>query len=380
MNKIYPISTFVSVSGSTVEIPEYTYVSMFSDLQNNNRISIKDSDDKLYPMAFLSDFSTVSENLSTHTGDTTIHFTLGSIQNNFLSANTFTNHVDFNINTTGYVSATTFYGNLDWSYIRSKPTTISGYGITDTYTKTEINNNFLSANTFYNEIDFNINSRHGITATTFCGSSNELTGHVPESRKALIEFAGTGLVSGGVIIQTDTTGFTITSGVGYISNDLDSRIRVTWGEFTGQTIVGDGTNYIKINNNGLLDISNNSNYEVSDYIELGYIFAGGGIIIDVIVTPKYISKFASRVTDFALVGVGALVENGLTVSESGQCQLYFAGGQITAALNRIPLSATTQFTKMCHTLDYEWISNSESANTIDVYRYNKYSENLTYLL
>ena len=49
----------------------------------------------------------------------------------------------------GNVTATTFIGDLvgdlDWTYIQNTPTTISGYGITDAYTKTETDANFLSA-------------------------------------------------------------------------------------------------------------------------------------------------------------------------------------------------------------------------------------------
>jgi len=47
------------------------------------------------------------------------------------------------------ITATTLHGSLDWDDVYNTPTTISGYGITDAYTTTEIDNNFLSANTSY---------------------------------------------------------------------------------------------------------------------------------------------------------------------------------------------------------------------------------------
>jgi hypothetical protein len=50
------------------------------------------------------------------------------------------------------VSANTFYGNLNWNYITNTPTTLAGYGITDAYTITEVNNNFLSAITSINQL------------------------------------------------------------------------------------------------------------------------------------------------------------------------------------------------------------------------------------
>jgi hypothetical protein len=40
-----------------------------------------------------------------------------------------------------------------WGDINNTPTTISGYGITDSYTKTEVDNNFLSGNTTINDLD-----------------------------------------------------------------------------------------------------------------------------------------------------------------------------------------------------------------------------------
>lgn len=44
----------------------------------------------------------------------------------------------------GTVTAPTFNGNLAWSHITSKPTTLAGYGITDAYTKTESDNRYLN--------------------------------------------------------------------------------------------------------------------------------------------------------------------------------------------------------------------------------------------
>ena len=66
---------------------------------------------------------------------------------------------------TGNITGNMFYGNLDWSFIQSTPTTISGYGITDAYTKTQNNANFLSANTsYYTQAQSNANF---LSANTF---------------------------------------------------------------------------------------------------------------------------------------------------------------------------------------------------------------------
>lgn len=91
-----------------------------------------------------------------------------------------TNNITWNntlLNVNGSISANTIYadiiGNVDWLSITNKPTTIAGYGITDAYTKTEVNQNFLSANTFESTINTNgINNSGGITSTTFYGNIN----------------------------------------------------------------------------------------------------------------------------------------------------------------------------------------------------------------
>ena len=39
----------------------------------------------------------------------------------------------------GNVTASTYYGYLDWNYLTNKPTTASGYSITDVYTTAQTN-------------------------------------------------------------------------------------------------------------------------------------------------------------------------------------------------------------------------------------------------
>lgn len=61
--------------------------------------------------------------------------------------------------------------SVDWSEVQSKPTTISGYGITDAYTKTEVDNKLLAQNDA-SEI---VNTPSGnISSTTVQSALNEL--------------------------------------------------------------------------------------------------------------------------------------------------------------------------------------------------------------
>ncbi|HOM04605.1 MAG TPA: hypothetical protein PLU67_03820, partial [Candidatus Kapabacteria bacterium] len=46
--------------------------------------------------------------------------------------------INGNLTVTDTVFANTLAGNLDWSYVQNAPTTLSGYGITDAYTKSEV--------------------------------------------------------------------------------------------------------------------------------------------------------------------------------------------------------------------------------------------------
>lgn len=83
------------------------------------------------------------------------------------------NGLGLNIN--GTISASTIYadivGNIDWYSVTNTPTTLDGYGITDAYTTAQTIANFLSANTFDTTINTNgINNAGGITATTLYGN------------------------------------------------------------------------------------------------------------------------------------------------------------------------------------------------------------------
>lgn len=198
-----------------------------------------------------------------------------------------------------------------------------------------------------------------------------------EARLALIEHAGTGLNSGGVITQTGINEYAVSAGSGYISNNISSRVRVTWNAMSGLIPLGDGINYIRINDKGELDVTLDPNYDVDAYIELGYLYVGGAgtIIIEVLDTPKYNSKFTSRVNDWCTLGVKALIESGTGISEQEApnfFKLYVASGVYHANMARRAFGATTSFVKMFNTTDYSWLPNNtpETLNMIDANIYN----------
>jgi hypothetical protein len=106
--------------------------------------------------------------------------------------------------------------SINWSKITGTPTTLSGYGITDAYTKTESDNKFVpytganaNVNLGSNNITANSFIKAGGTSSQFlkADGSVDLNHYVPNTRSVN---AGTGLTGGGnlssdVTISFDTT-------------------------------------------------------------------------------------------------------------------------------------------------------------------------------
>lgn len=107
-------------------------------------------------------------------------------------------------------------GSIDWSKIINTPPTLSGYGITDAYTKTETDNKFVpytgansNVNLCSNNITANAFVKVGGTSAQFlkADGSVDVSQYVPTTRSVN---AGTGLTGGGnlssdVTISFDTT-------------------------------------------------------------------------------------------------------------------------------------------------------------------------------
>ena len=130
---------------------------------------------------------------------------------------------------------------ITWSNIKNKPTTISGYGITDAYTKTETNANFLSASTANylsaNTINVATNQVAYATANNKLGGSNNFT------------FVNNTLTVLGNLVISGTTTTIYTENL----NIKDNLILINSGETgTGVTLLyagievdrGDAPNYV----------------------------------------------------------------------------------------------------------------------------------------
>ena len=110
-------------------------------------------------------------------------------------------------------------GSIDWSKITNTPTTLSGYGITDAYTKTEADNKFVpytganaNVNLGSNNITANSFIKAGGTSAQFlkADGSVDTSQYVPTTRSIN---AGTGLTGGG-----------------NLSSDVNIAFDTTWGD------------------------------------------------------------------------------------------------------------------------------------------------------
>jgi len=221
------------------------------------------------------------------------YYTSSQTNANFLTASTSLNYVSRTGDTmTGTlrlpsltattISATTFFGNLNWSYITSKPTTVSGYGIVDVYTTAQTNANFLSASTTFSgnflsaNTSLNYVSRTGdtmtgtlrlpiLTATTV--TSTNLTGAtllattisattIKINNYTLPSASGT---SGYVIMSSGSTSYwsninsnflSANTSLNYVARTGDTMS----GDLTISTLVGTSTRTLHINSAGTLII------------------------------------------------------------------------------------------------------------------------------
>ena len=201
---------------------------------------------------------------------------------------------------------------------------------------------------------------------------------------ALIEHAGTGLnnPSGAdLIIQTGVNTISVLPETGYISNNVDERTRISWRRYDNVTPVGLGPNFVRIDKTGELNITLDANFDVDEYIELGYIFAayfGGTFFIsNVLNTPKYNSRFTSRVNDFWTLVLGALVKDGTGVSALGPTSfgISVAPGRVFANGVLKPIGggvSTTSFTKYYNSTD-GWSPSFDSPNLLSSELWNDVS-------
>jgi hypothetical protein len=187
-----------------------------------------------------------------------------------------------------------------------------------------------------------------------------------------------GRVSGGIIsVNTDTTKFDITAGVGYITIG-GVYTRITWNSFAAIATLGYGYTYIAVNQYGILNLSGTIESR-SSYINLGHIYHNPGLNRITVVwnTPDIIGNYVEVNSEFINNVFGTIVANGFNVSESTALHLNVSSGELWSKLSKFNFNGNTTFTKILKASNIGIFSNSENPNIVDVTRWNNTLNNNT---
>jgi len=167
--------------------------------------------------------------------------------------------------------------------------------------------------------------------------------------EALRKVAGSGVVSGGLLVLTGGVGFSVSAGTG-VSTAKNPYKLVTWGQLNGTCQFG-GNNFICVDEEGQLvivqDLSDNPTL-----IKVGYVYTDPTIamVLGYSIIQQKVSDYYSRVSQFLLRGLGSLVVSGLSVQEQAspnELKIRISPGSFYSQLDEISIgSEVTSFVKM----------------------------------
>jgi hypothetical protein len=185
----------------------------------------------------------------------------------------------------------------------------------------------------------------------------------------------TGLISGGVLSYNSGNSFSISSGVGYLSNKItETDTRITWDTFPDvRAVNGNGINYFAVGADGTYVVQATVP-DTNLYIYVGACFMtfNNTQLVGLVANPTYVDDYQKRMDDLLTGAVRTLVESGLKVSEGvTPLTLSVSAGWINTRLQRIEFPAPlTSFTKLFYTTNYGWLPNPYFPNIVDVYYWN----------
>jgi hypothetical protein len=201
--------------------------------------------------------------------------------------------------------------SINWSKITGTPTTLSGYGITDAYTKTEADNKFVP----YTGANANVNlGSNNITANSFIkagGTSSQFlkadgsvdtSQYVPTTRSVN---AGTGLTGGG-----------------NLSSDITIAFDTTWGDnryaYRTRQLTINGVTY---------DLSADRTWSVGTVNTLTTIGTSGPatLVGNTLNIPQYTDQFVGTVTSVGLSMPNAFTVSNSPITSSGTLTVVGAG-------------------------------------------------------
>jgi len=201
--------------------------------------------------------------------------------------------------------------SINWSKITGTPTTLSGYGITDAYTKTESDNKFVP----YTGANANVNlGSNNITANSFIkagGTSSQFlkadgsvdtSQYVPTTRSVN---AGTGLTGGG-----------------NLSSDITIAFDTTWGDnryaYRTRQLTINGVTY---------DLSADRTWSVGTVNTLTTLGTSGPatLVGNTLNIPQYTDQFVGTVTSVGISMPPAFTVSNSPVTSSGTLTVVGAG-------------------------------------------------------
>jgi len=201
--------------------------------------------------------------------------------------------------------------SINWSKITGTPTTLSGYGITDAYTKTESDNKFVP----YTGANANVNlGSNNITANSFIkagGTSSQFlkadgsvdtSQYVPTTRSVN---AGTGLTGGG-----------------NLSSDITIAFDTTWGDnryaYRTRQLTINGVTY---------DLSADRTWSVGTVNTLTTLGTSGPatLVGNTLNIPQYTDQFVGTVTSVGLSMPPAFTVSNSPVTSAGTLTVVGAG-------------------------------------------------------
>lgn len=196
-------------------------------------------------------------------------------------------------------------------------------------------------------------------------------------KKADAERLSTGLISGGTLSAhtQPSNQFDISASAGYI-NDSSGAIgkRITCGAINNVATVGDGTNYVALDDSCNVNVSLTKQSDAT-YLYLGHVYAGGGntYIVGTFSVPEWSSGFTGRVNEFVARGIGTLLPNeggNLVTEGTTSLSLNVSSGDMLSRLGVYSLPTVTTFGKMYNSSDAGWYGDHTNPNLVNTSQWN----------
>lgn len=192
------------------------------------------------------------------------------------------------------------------------------------------------------------------------------------------EVHGAGIASGGTVVPTGGITFMILPYVAYAYTEEGTLTRViSEAPRTGFSTLYDGTNVICVAADNSINIFD-SDMNTGEYVIMGVIYTAyvNTLIVEIANTPTYCSGLSQRMSWLALNALGALVEDGCTLSEgSTPLTLVAAEGHINVNFQSYPIEEATSFLKMYKTADYGWVVETANPDAVDPTLWNDTTQN-----